>query len=772
MPRLSQYRAKRKLDQSLEPRPKIPPTSSHHLRFCVQKHKARRLHYDFRLELDGVLVSWAVPKGPSMNPADKRLAIHVEDHPLDYIDFEGVIPAGNYGAGQVLIWDQGTYTADIKEMRTGLAEGHLHFELKGKKLKGTFALVKMKNREDNAWLLFKVLDDSKKKTNMPSWVSPMLATLIDKPFDSTDWLYEIKWDGYRALAVLNKTKVQLWSRNHQSLNNDYPSLVNELKKLNTKAILDGEIVVLDRQGISRFELLQGCKKDPHCHPHYMIFDLLYLDGFDLRSRPLVTRKNLLADLLSRQTSDILHYGDHVEEMGIQLFKEAQSNGLEGLIAKRKDSSYVSHRSMDWQKIKTKLQQEFVIGGFTEPRGHREYFGSLLLGLFSEGEFQFVGRVGVGFDEILMKNLFKKMTALIRKTCPFSKIPKTNMKATWLKPVLIAEISFAEWTARGLLRQPVFLGLRTDKLAADVEPEPRFLVENNLSVSLSNLDKVFWPQDGYTKRDMLHYYEAISPFILPHLKGRPLMLRRFPDGIAGIEFYQKNIDHPPSWLKTAVVEHTHKSDGKEDHYAIVDNLKSLLYVANLAAIEIHPMLARVGHLDRPDFIVMDLDPEAVSFKKVVEVAQVAHAILDAIGLPNYCKTSGARGLHIYIPLDGNVSFDQGLYLAQILAHSVKEQLPSLVSLERMPKNRQRRVYVDYLQNSQGKNMVAPYSLRAHNGASVSTPLQWHEVKDHLDPLDFNILSIPARVKKIGDVFAPVLKKGIALKTILKRLEKYI
>jgi bifunctional non-homologous end joining protein LigD len=775
MSRLKSYQEKRKFEQTTEPKPKLGKTKPGLLRFSVQKHQARRLHYDLRLELDGVLLSWAVPKGPSMDPKDKRLAIHVEDHPLDYIYFEGVIPPGNYGAGTVEVWDKGLYVAEPKAMRDGLKKGHLHFELQGKKLKGTFTLIKIKSEKDNAWLLFKVEDEEAKKkaplkkTKMPEWVSPMLASVADKAFDSDEWLFEIKWDGYRALAFLNKSNVELMSRNQKSFNAQFPTLVDELKHLKAKAILDGEIVAVDDEGHAHFELLQGWA-DNSGNLHYMIFDLLFLDGYDLRSLPLTERKERLHQFLSPFQSQFLHFSDHAEDKGMRLFEEAKKNGLEGLIGKRKNSPYVSMRSQNWRKIKTSRGQEFVIGGFTKTRNSREHFRSLILGTYEDGVLKFAGHVGTGFDQQSLEAVFKKMKPLIRKTCPFEVPPKTNGPATWLKPQLVAEIGFAEITKQGILRQPVFRGLRQDKLAKEITKESP---ASGISSSLfSNIGKIYWPKEGFTKGDMLAYYEAVAPFMVPHLEDRALTLRRFPDGIDGLTFYQKNITKPPSWLTTVLLDHPHGKGKKQDLHPVINDAQSLLYCANLGSIEIHPMLARSHNLEFPDFLVIDLDPEDIPFHKVIEVAKAAHRLFDAIELPSYCKTSGWRGLHLYVPLGGQVFHEESLRLAELLAYVLREQLPSLVSLERMPKRRQKRVYIDFLQNVKGKSMVAPYSLRARPGAPVSTPLKWSEVKEGLEPLDFNMLSVPKRLIKIGDIFAPVLEGAIDLEEVLKRLERHL
>lgn len=772
--KLSEYKAKRRFDSTPEPQPKVRRSKNSTLKFCVQRHRARRLHYDLRLELDGVLLSWAVPKGPSMDPREKRLAIKVEDHPLDYLTFEGTIAQGNYGAGFVELWDIGTYSAPIAHMREGLNLGHLHFVLHGKRLNGSFVLVKLK--DDNQWLLRKVEDDAQfllkghKKSPMLTSTKPMLAMVTDEPFDSPDWLFEIKWDGFRALAFVNGKNVKLVSRNHNLLNADYPSLVEELKSINKKVVLDGEIVVFDESGRPRFELLQGCAKDPECAPQFMAFDVLYINGIDVRNLALVDRKNLLKDFLDQLNLRCVHYTDHINDHGIKPFKEAAKMGFEGLIAKRKNSPYVSLRSRDWLKIKAARRDEFVIIGFTKPKGWRAHFGSLLLGRFDDGVLQFAGHVGTGFDSAMIEDVFAQLKPLITTSSPLKQPVKTNTKPTWVKPKLIADVSFAEQTTKGVLRQPVFHGLRTDKKIAEMKAEITSTVTFRHSF-ISNADKIFWPNEGYTKGDMLAYYETIAPIILPHLKDRPLTMRRYPDGIMGADFYQKDIPHAPAWLKTVVVLHSHGKK-KEGLQACANDVRSLLYIANLGSIEMHPMLARAPHLDLPDSLVIDLDPEATIFADVVDVALFAHELLDKVGLPNYCKTSGRRGLHIYVPLNQQLAFKESLHLAELIALIIRDHFPKLVSLERSPQKRQKKVYVDFLQNGRGKTTVGPYSLRALAHAPVSTPLAWKEVKRDLDPLAFTITTVPKRVKKLGDIFAELLNTRIDLAKSLAKIEELL
>lgn len=818
---LNAYKKKRKFAETPE------PSSSHKkedktLHFVVQKHHASRLHYDFRLELDGVLKSWAVPKGPSLNPADKRLAVMVEDHPYDYRDFEGIIPPGNYGAGTVMVWDEGTYHvpqtekfADSqKKLREGLIKGHLEFILEGKKLRGQFSLVRMGKDEKN-WLLIKhrdefsnseeeILDQDtsvktgrtmneireglKKKSlkndppvlvslkklpkeKMPTIVHPMLGVLVDKPFDREGWLFEIKWDGYRALAFVKKSEVDLYSRNQKSFNELFHTLLKELKELKVEAILDGEVVILDPSGKPQFQLIQNYQKTGKGQLVYYVFDILHLNGHNLRQLPLTERKEILKTLLAKTERHQVHYSDHIENRGTALFKEASRKQLEGIMAKNGQSTYQMKRSSDWLKIKTHLEQEVVIGGFTQPRRSRKKFGALLIGVFENNKLNYVGHVGGGFSAKLLDEVFAKMTPLIQKTCPFENPPKPNMPVTWIKPQLVCEVSFAEWTKEGIMRQPIFQGLRIDKKAREVvkeseTPTEKVVKKTHADSELTHPDKVLWKEEGYTKKDLIDYYDTVSPYILPYLKNRPLVLHRFPNGIDEEGFYQKNMEHElPSWIKTIKIQH----ENKVVNYLMVQNKKTLLYVANLGSIDMNPFHSKFDNLDRPDYFVIDLDPENISFESVVEVAQEIHEVLEAIGVKGYCKTSGGRGLHIVIPLHAQYSYDTIKKYAEILVAIVHKRLLKITSLERMPEKRQKKVYLDILQNGPTKTIVSAYSVRPRPHAPVSTPLEWKEVKAGLDPLEFTIRTMFKRLDKVGDLFKPILGKGINLEKSLKKLE---
>ena len=858
---LTTYQKKRKFNQTPEPRGR-QKSSGRGLRFVVQKHDASRLHYDFRLELDGVMKSWAVPKGPSLNPSDKRLAVMVEDHPLDYRTFEGTIPAGNYGAGTVMVWDEGFYTAipsggrdgSEKAMREGLANGHLKISLDGAKLKGEFSLVRLKRGKKQDWLLIKGRDewasesdisaqdrsivtgrdldeiatnvkgkrpqqsnrtkkisqapvptgsDNGRKAPMPHHIKPMLATLVDKPFDRPGWFFEVKWDGYRAIAEIAPPKVALYSRNGISLADRFKPVVESLRELDRRAVIDGEVVAVDDEGRSRFQLLQNYQKSGKGQLLYYVFDLLYLDGRDLRGLTLRRRKELLSKLIVGLPNVLL--SEEIEDNGIAFFEAATERGLEGIIAKNAEGSYREGiRGPDWLKIKTHGRQEAVIGGYTEPRGKREHMGALILGVYEDEDLIYIGHTGGGFGAKGLEELWKRLQPLVQAKCPFKEKPKTNAPAHWVAPELVCEVSFQEWTDDGSMRQPIFVGLREDKAALSVHREtPKQVVMGKVaaetaksrkskgvlaassrqlkskkakavnvaaSPTLTHLDKIYWPQEGITKGELIEYYREIAPVILPYLRDRPQSLHRFPNGIDGKSFFQKDVSQqpPPPWVATAAV--SSGSRGNQIEYLLCQDEPSLLYIVNLGCVEVNPWNSRVGSLEEPDYVIIDLDPESVGFEKVIEAALAVRRVLEKAEIESVCKTSGKRGLHIFIPIGPGHTTDQATQFAEIVATLVHDKLPAFTSLVRSPSLRQGKVYLDFLQNSRGQTLAAAYSARPHPGATVSTPLLWKEVKKGLDPSKYTIKSIARRLEKMGDPWAPVLKGGNDLSTCLSRLRK--
>lgn len=787
---LRPYAQKRSVKDSQEPpaRLKSSTKSKSVKEFVVQKHAARHLHYDFRLEAAGVLKSWAVPKGIPEETHEKHLAVMVEDHPYEYRTFEGVIPKGNYGAGTVEIWDKGTYIplnsnhepCDDKEFLSDLNKGKISFIIQGKKLKGHYSLVRMKNTpKENQWLLIKA-DDVKEnkpsqkisKTTMPHHIKPMLAYLAEKPFDNDDWLYEFKWDGFRAIAEVDGANVELYSRTFQSFNQRFAPICQALKTLKVKAVFDGEIVVIDDEGKLGFQPLQNYQRTGEGTLRYIIFDLIYYDGQDVRELPIQKRKELLQTLLPKGKGEVLQFSQHVIGSGHELYQIAQDEHYEGIMAKKLNSRYESVRSKQWLKIKIHARQEAIICGFTRPRGSRTNFGSLILGVYENDALTFVGHVGGGFDEIKLKEIYAKLLPLITEKCPFDIKPKTNTPATWVKPKLICEVSFAEWTDDGQMRQPIFIGLRDDKKALDVHKE----VVSKSIISprgpknmppLTNLDKVYWPTEGYTKGDLLNYYEAVSSYLLPHLKDRPLTLHRYPNGIEQADFYQKNMpDNTPEWIQTFAVKHT-----REDvNYLLIQDLKSLLYTINLGCIDLNPFSSRIKTLEYPDYMFLDLDPENTPFEAVIETALVLKEILDAIGATGFCKTSGGRGMHIYVPLKAKYTYEQTKQFSQLLTEAVRIRLPKLISIEHSPSKRQKKVYIDCLRNAFGQTVASVYSVRPRAGAMVSTPLDWNEVNSSLKPQEFTMGTVPQRLKEKGDLFKGVLGKGIDLLKCLDQLQQ--
>jgi len=720
--KLSEYLAKRtkptpEPGEKTKSKKKAAKTQS--LIFSVQEHHARSLHYDLRLELGGVLKSWAIPKGPSLNPQVKRLSIEVEDHPFDYAYFEGTIPKGSYGAGKVILWDHGTYgpleesslEQQEKLLEAQYKKGHLQITFVGEKLKGAFDLVRIKSDEkQKQWLLIKKDDgdasfqeekefskgrdddvlqsalamplaDAKEK------IKPMLCYTVDTPFDREGWIFEIKWDGYRAVSHIEKGQVSLYSRNFLPFEKKFPSVVKALAKIPESAVLDGEIVVMDEEGKSHFQELQNYLDSQKIKGalRYCIFDLLFFQGHDIRHLPLRERKFLLKMLLEDVDDKTLVYSDHIEEHGTDFYKEAVNTGLEGIIAKNGDSSYTSLRSKNWLKIKAEHRQEVVIVGYTAPKGSRKHFGALVLAIYNHGAFDYVGNVGTGFNTQSLEETYKLLKEEVQETSCLSQIPKLPGKVFWVRPKLLCEVSFTEWTKGGHMRHPVFHGLRIDKKAKSVHKEKTHktkdllkAAENNLE---SNTDKIFWPKEKYTKGDLIDYYKSIAPFMLPHLKDRPVMLHRFPNGIEGQDFIQKNMaQKTPDWFTTAAIEHSDKTLS----YSVINDVKSLIYIVNLGTIDIHPFLSRLAHLNEPDYIVLDLDPVGLPFESVIEVAISAHKILEKAGIHSFCKTSGKRGLHIYIPLEAKYSFDVAENFAKLIAQIIYEQMPQKCSLERLPK----------------------------------------------------------------------------------------
>ncbi len=900
--RLSSYRKKRNFNKT--PEPQSGDATDDSLVFVVQKHKASRLHYDLRLEMKGVLKSWAVPKGPSLNPKDKRLAMMVEDHPYDYKDFEGVIPKGNYGAGTVMVWDAGTYTpidgsegkaAQERSLLKQLREGSLKVVLKGKKLNGEFALVKTKGMGENAWLLIKHKDKYTSETDItrkdksvisgktmekiadkPESVpktatrstprkkssssknskakneeeippvatllkkapaapftkklSPMLATLIDEPFDDEDWTYEIKWDGYRALAFRKENTTELVSRNGKSFSEKFYPVFEAVRAWNIDAVIDGEIVVVDEKGISRFHKLQNWRSEADGRLLFYVFDVLWYRGKKLTTLPLSQRMAVLQSIVPAD-SGIIHMGFSITGRGTDFFTTAQQMGMEGIIAKKLSSTYLpGERSRDWLKIKAQKRQEVIIVGYTHNEGSPKLFSSLLLGMYNKGKLYYAGKVGTGFNDKMQREMMTLFKPLIVPRSPLQKIPDYNKptrfrpapphaEATWLKPELVCEVSFTEVTEDGVFRHPSFKGMREDKAATEVVKEQpmeavidqpgipgqpkattttakgkkairsgvwktgktkKTLIDstektqskkiNRKELRFTNLDKIFWKEDRITKRDLLNYYHQVATYILPYIKDRPQSLYRFPDGYKGKSFYQKDVTGKvPDWAVT----YPYRSEGnkKDKHFLVARDEASLLLMINFGCIDVNPWSSTVKKPDHPDWCLLDLDPGAkTTFNKVIDAANVIHELLEEIDIPSFPKTSGSTGMHIYIPLGKKYTYEQSKEFARVLVTMAQYQTSRFTTIERPLAERQGKLYLDFLQNRPQATLAAPYSVRPKPGATVSMPLHWDEVKHGLKMQDFTLKNVPSLLEDRGDIFKPVLGKGIDMKAALKRLQQ--
>ena len=799
--------------------------------------------------MDGVLKSWALPHGPTLDPAIKRLAVHVEDHPLDYGSFEGTIPSGNYGAGSVTLWDRGTYEwLGPKTPAQMWESGDLKLRFHGHKIVGEFALVRTNRAKGKDWLLIKKKDfavregwdpesdtrsvlqgpgelssiEGAVKAEMPAELEPMLATLGSAVPSGTDWLYEVKWDGYRALCYIAGGKVRMLSRRGIRLDKQFASVAEALGQSvqADTAIIDGEVVALDENGNPSFQRLQNMtgfgtkpagKGMAAPFLNFFAFDLLYLNGYDLRKAALIDRRRLLMSILL--PSEIVRYSEHFAGKGAELLKAVRAKGLEGILAKQAQSKYESRRSTSWIKIKVTTQQDFVVCGYI--LGEREPFGALVLGYYKDKKLVYAGNVGSGFTQQSLKTVFEKIKPLITKKPTLSDVPKEIGEITWVKPELVCNVKFTSWTHDNRLRAPVFLGLRMEVSPEEVVRETGLLKEDSTEEDLrtgdllgqdsvaedlaagedapeksslkevllpadkaeitltidsrrlkfTNLNKVFYPADGYTKRDVINFYAAVSDLLVPHLRGRPLSLKRYPNGIDQDYFFQKDASGFPDWL------HREELADDEDSKTrvIADDKASLLYLANLGCIDQNPYMSRMGSLENPDFILIDLDPYHCGYDRIVEAAQLLREKLRLIGLKGYPKTTGGNGMHVYVPVEPIYTFAQTRSFAEILARWVAAERPDLFTTPRMVSAREKgKVYFDYLQNASRKTISAPYVLRAHPGAPVATPLKWEEIVPGLKPAQFHIANVLRRFDRVGDLFAGVLKEPQELGPALEKL----
>ncbi len=899
---LAEYRKKRDFKRTLEPAGGSAPKAKGKLRFVIQKHAASHLHFDLRLEMEGVMKSWAVPKGPSLDPSVKRLAMQVEDHPIEYNTFEGTIPKGEYGGGTVMLWDQGTYTsaaegdgADEQKIREGYSRGDLKIYFHGERMHGSFVLVRMKfgrngsTPEKPQWLFIKHRDEfatsdtdivaeittsvasgrtideiasgnakvwrsnrepkaptapkaaarSPAKTASAAGLEPMLCSVATE-LPGKGWTYEPKYDGLRVLAFATAESVTLVTRNGNDKSTQFPEIASALKKLVAKVkrplVLDGEIVAIVDDKPARFQELQNRMhvKESAAIDRYqsssptafILFDML-MDGTDvIVGEPWTERRALLEKRISRHVSDRIHITPSTPDKGEAVLADAHKNGWEGVVAKKVGSTYQPGvRSRDWMKLKIEFRQEFVVGGYTEPRNSRQHIGALLLGYFDGGRFIYVGHTGGGFTSKGLVEMYKKLKPFEQKQSPFEEVPRTNESAHWVSPEIVVEVKFNEFTADGMLRQPIYLGTRDDKNPREVGMEkksvqrektaPKLPVRKTSArarravspvsggsskapksretgalltqlteiekqggeatldlpggdrIQVTNLGKIFFPDTGHTKGDMMRYYVRVAPLILPMMADRPLVLKRFPNGVNGQAFFQqKAAEETPDAIR---VELIHTDGSSTSRRFIGGSLASLLYLVQLGSISVDPWHSRIQSLEFADYTILDLDPgPRAPFKRVVEVAHWVKEAMDDLGLHGSLKTSGSTGLHIYIPLPPATPNDAATLVAQMIATEVAHSHPKVATIERAVKARgATTVYVDFLQNIIGKTVAGAYSVRARPEPTVSTPLAWDELDDDLDPRKFTIDTVPSRFENVGDLWSPALKKKNSLRALLKR-----
>jgi bifunctional non-homologous end joining protein LigD len=739
--------------------------------FVVQRHDARRLHYDFRLERAGALASWAVPKGVPLEPGQRHLAVHVEDHPLDYASFEGEIPKGSYGAGTVEIWDRGTY-----ELVEEKPDGGLTVRLHGERLEGLWTLVPARlDGDEKNWLLLRKQDDGAPAAASRRRYEPMLATLADAVPLGDEWLYEVKWDGYRAIASVAGGEAALTSRRGNDLTRRFPDVALALERAvrTPDCVLDGEVCALDEQGRSSFSIMQQ-GSGPLV---YYAFDVLEIDGEPVIDLPLSERRERLAGLVDVRT-DAVRLSIAFDD-GEALFEAAGAQELEGVVAKKRASRYQpGRRTRDWLKVKTHKEQELVVAGYTRGKGRRAGLGALILAVPKGGKLEYAGNVGTGFTEEEIERLLALLRPLERATPPFAEVPTMpkvrRADVVWVEPELVAQVSFAEWTHDGRLRAPVYKGLREDKDPEDVrreEPLPTEIRRGKRALKLSNLDKPFWSEEGITKGDLLTYYRDVAPVLVPHLKGRPFTMKRYPDGWQGKHFFQKDApSHMPDWIPTFEYRSTSRATREKRtlRYPLVNDDLALLWMANMGCIDMNTWYSRVDKPERPDWVLFDLDPsEDVGFPEVVQVALLIKDVLDALELEGFPKTSGADGFHVLVPIARRHTYAQTRELGEIVAGTLARLHPGLVTTQ-WAKAKRRGVLIDANQNGEGKTIASVYSVRPRAGAPVSTPLRWDEVTEDLDPTAFTMETVLRRVQRHGDLFEGVLTTRQSLGEALRRL----
>jgi len=797
---LAPYQRKRDFSKTPEPS-EGGKAGATRLSFVIQKHHASHLHYDFRLELDGTLKSWAVPKGPCLDPSVKRMAVEVEDHPLSYAGFEGTIPAGNYGAGRVIVWDRGEWEP-VGDPHQGLAKGDLKFNLHGHKLRGRWVLVRIKSRASEKkppWLLIKERDKEVRpideydvlealpdsvlgqgavekapkapaarphkpppRAALPATLSPQLATLAEAPpADSSEWLYELKFDGYRLLARIEGKEVRCFTRNGHDWSDRLPELVKALRTLELKSgWVDGEIVVENEKGAPDFQALQNAfERSSTSKIVYWMFDVPFLDGHDLREVPFEERTELLRGLLGEKTAPQLRVSETFDAAPRDLLAAASRLGFEGIVGKKRDSGYVSRRSPTWIKLKSTLRQEFVIGGYTPPAGSRNAFGSLLLGVHDEhGKLQYCGNVGTGFDEARLAELKEKLDAVAASASPFAgPVPSTVKVAQWVQPKLVAEVSFGEWTRDGRIRHSVFQGLREDKPARQIGREravaPAGAAKGKgkpkqddppaaARVRVTHAERVIDKASGATKGDLVAYYQRIAPLMLPHLQGRPVSLLRAPDGVEGQLFFQKHAQQreiPGITLLDPELDRDHEP------LLQIDTEAALVSAAQMNTVELHTWNATSSHIAKPERICFDLDPgEGVAWPRVQEAAMLVRALLEELGLPAFLKTSGGKGLHVVVPIRRHYAWDPVKDFSHAVVEHLAQTIPSRFVARSGPKNRVGKIFVDYLRNGFGATTVAAWSVRARAGLGVSVPVEWDELLQLKSGAHWTLANVEERI----------------------------
>lgn len=814
---LKQYKKKRDFKKTPEPKGKVTKKKNKKLLYIIQKHAASHLHYDFRLELNGVLLSWAVPKGPCLDPSVKRLAMHVEDHPVEYGSFEGIIPKGQYGGGTVMLWDKGEWFSADENPAAAYRKGALSFNLDGEKLKGHWKLVRM-NNNDKTWLLIKGRDEyakplkkyditlvepnsvltnhsideitenyahiwgksglekaSKKKplkkkavvskkisldlkeSRFPSEISPQLATLVDTPPVGKQWLHEIKFDGYRLIAFKKNGKTRLFTRNQHDWTHKFKSVAEAINKLPIKdIILDGEVVVLDDNQHSNFQLLQNAlKENEEVNFIFYVFDLLYYDKYNLTSLPLIERKKVLQRFIPDSDGPVLRYSDHVIGSGKKIFNESCKLALEGIVSKDCQSTYLQKRTKNWLKVKCVKRQEFVIGGFTKPQNSRKFFGALLLGTYNKRkELVYNGNVGTGFTESSLKSLHALLEKNISSANPFTTKPPVINKVTWVKPVLVAEVEFTEWTKDGSLRHPSFKGLRSDKSAKLITKEIPLEVENtsksktkpgkSSEYKLTHSDKILYPEDKITKGKLAEYYDAIHEWILPYITNRPLTLVRCPENYKQC-FFQKHIGHHAS---AALHEVTIKEKEGKGQYFYIKDRAGLLVLPQMGALELHTWNSKIDDIEYPDMLVFDLDPAPeLAWKKVVQGALEVKEYLAELKLKSFVKTTGGKGLHVVVPIKPEFNWDEVKSFSKTFVELVAKQNSKKYLTKMTKSQRVGKIFLDYLRNQRSATAVAAYSTRARLHAPVSTPIEWDELTNRKEDTFYTLRTLPDRLAKL-------------------------